>query len=145
VSYTLDRDGGMPGLVSASPDAVVLEVDGVRRRYRIHRVGDRAYVDSPLGSVTLTEVPRFTLPKPARTAGSLLAPMPATVGRVTVTVGQRVAAGDLLLTLEAMKMEHAVYAPDAGVVAELDVQPGSQVDTGTLLAVVTPDSPEESA
>ena len=49
------------------------------------------------------------------------------------------AAGDLLLTLEAMKMEHAVLAPEAGVLTELFVEPGRQVELGTLLAVVTPE------
>jgi propionyl-CoA carboxylase alpha chain len=49
-----------------------------------------------------------------------------------------VAAGDLLLTLEAMKLEHPVYAPEAGVVTELPVEIGTQVAAGTVLAVVTP-------
>ncbi|GAB3855959.1 hypothetical protein GCM10029963_51530 [Micromonospora andamanensis] len=59
-----------------------------------------------------------------------------------VEVGQRVAAGDLLLTLEAMKLEHPVLAPTAGLVTELPVPAGGQVDTDAVLAVVTPD--EES-
>ncbi|MDI5938456.1 acetyl-CoA carboxylase biotin carboxyl carrier protein subunit, partial [Micromonospora sp. DH15] len=63
--------------------------------------------------------------------------------RVHVEVGQRVAAGDLLLTLEAMKLEHPVLAPADGVVAELPVPAGGQVDTGAVLAVVT--TPEETA
>jgi propionyl-CoA carboxylase alpha chain len=54
--------------------------------------------------------------------------MPGAVGRVSVEVGQSVAAGDLLLTLEAMKMEHAVRAPESGVVTELLVEPGRQVE-----------------
>ena len=65
--------------------------------------------------------------------------MPGTVGRVAVVLGQPVSAGDLLLTLEAMKMEHAVHAPEAGIVTELFVEPGRQVELGTLLAVVTPE------
>jgi propionyl-CoA carboxylase alpha chain len=71
--------------------------------------------------------------------------MPAAVGRVAVTLGQAVAAGDLLLTLEAMKLEHAVYAPEAGVVTQLSVTPGQQVEAGAVLAVVSPlDSEEQS-
>jgi propionyl-CoA carboxylase alpha chain len=61
------------------------------------------------------------------------------VGRILVVPGQRVSAGDLLLTVEAMKLEHAVHAPAAGVVTDLRVGPGSQVETGTLLAILTPD------
>jgi pyruvate/2-oxoglutarate dehydrogenase complex dihydrolipoamide acyltransferase (E2) component len=56
-----------------------------------------------------------------------------------VTPGQRVSAGDLLLTLEAMKLEHPVHAPAAGIVAELPIAAGAQVDTGVVLAVITPD------
>jgi len=55
---------------------------------------------------------------------------------VHVEVGQQVTAGQLLLTLEAMKLEHPVLAPTDGVVAELPVPAGGQVETGTVLAVV---------
>jgi len=63
--------------------------------------------------------------------------MPGAVGRILVAVGDRVAADDVLLTLEAMKLEHAVRAPTDGVVDQLLVAPSDQVDTGSLLAVVT--------
>ncbi|NJC69166.1 biotin/lipoyl-binding protein [Planosporangium thailandense] len=142
IRYRLDRDGALvepPGiaLVSATPDRVVLSVDGVRRSYSVHRVGDVSYVDGPDGSVALTEAPRFPLPTPDATEGSLVAPLPGTVGRVLVTPGQPVAAGDLLLTLEAMKLEHPVYAPVDGVVADLRVEPGSQVERGAALLMIT--------
>jgi propionyl-CoA carboxylase alpha chain len=122
--------------VSASADRVVLDVSGVRLAYAVHRVGDVSYVDSSEGSVALVEVPRFPPPVPDALEGSLTAPVPGAVGRVLVVPGQRVAAGDLLLTVEAMKLEHPVHAPSAGVVTDLRVGPGSQVETGTLLAVI---------
>ena len=153
---TVDReDVGLPGavldnvsapvdhppvaVVSAAPDKVVLDVAGIRLSYDIHRVGDVSYVDSSEGSVTLAEVPRFPLPVAETQEGSLTAPLPGAIGRVLVVPGQRVSAGDLLLTVEAMKLEHAVHAPAAGVVTDLRVSPGAQVDTGAVLAVVTPD------
>ncbi|WP_027659797.1 ATP-binding protein [Salinispora fenicalii] len=126
-------------LVEAHPDRVVLEIAGVRRSYRVHRVGSEVFVDGPEGAVNLTELPRFPLPGAELAAGSLLAPLPGTVTRVQVELGQRVAAGDLLLTLEAMKLEHPVLAPADGVVAELPVPAGGQVETGAVLAVVNPD------
>ncbi|MGQ5259208.1 ATP-binding protein [Micromonospora sp. ZYX-F-536] len=124
-------------LVEAAPDRVVLDVDGVRRAYRVHRVGSEIFVDGPDGAASLTELPRFPLPTAELAAGSLLAPLPGAVTRVHVQVGQRVAAGDPLLTLEAMKLEHPVLAPTDGVVAELPVPAGGQVRTGAVLAVVT--------
>ena len=126
-------------LVSAAPDRVVLDVDGVRLAFAVHRVGDVSYVDGSEGSITLTEVPRFPEPKPGLAEGSLVAPLPGAIGRVLVVPGQRVDAGDLLLTLEAMKLEHPVHAPAAGVVAELPVSVGAQVDAGAVLAVLTPE------
>ncbi|MFE9201071.1 biotin carboxylase N-terminal domain-containing protein [Micromonospora sp. NPDC007230] len=123
-------------LVEAAPDRVVLDVGGVRRTFRVHRVGSAVFVDGPDGAASLTELPRLPLPTAELAAGSLLAPLPGTVTRVHVEVGQRVAAGDLLLTLEAMKLEHPVLAPADGVVVELPVPSGGQVDTGAVLAVV---------
>lgn len=125
-------------LIEASPERVVLEVAGVRRAYRVHRVGSEVFVDGPDSAARLVESPRFPLPGAALAAGSLLAPLPGAVTRVHVEVGQQVAAGDLLLTLEAMKLEHPVFAPTDGVVTELPVPPGGQVDTGAVLAVVNP-------
>jgi pyruvate carboxylase len=66
-------------------------------------------------------------------SGHVAAPMPGLVASVTVAPGERVAAGQKLLTLEAMKMESTVYAEKAGTVAEVLVQRGTQVDTGDLL------------
>ncbi|MFG3598476.1 ATP-binding protein [Micromonospora chersina] len=137
------QDGSAPDVtvVEAAPDRVVLDVDGTRRAFRVHRVGAEVFVDGPDGAATLTELPRFPLPTAELAAGSLLAPLPGAVTRVHVEVGQRVAAGDLLLTLEAMKLEHPVLAPTDGVVAELPVPAGGQVDTGAVLAVVTEEDP----
>ncbi|MDG4806666.1 biotin carboxylase N-terminal domain-containing protein [Micromonospora sp. WMMD1120] len=127
------------GLVEAAPDRVVLDVDGVRHAYRVHRVGSEVFVDGPDGAAALAELPRLPPPGTAVPAGSLLAPLPGAVTRVHVQVGQRVAAGDPLLTLEAMKLEHPVLAPIDGVVAELPVPTGGQVRTGAVLAVIEED------
>jgi 3-methylcrotonyl-CoA carboxylase alpha subunit len=68
--------------------------------------------------------------------GAILAPMPGKVIAVDVAEGQEVAAGERLMVLEAMKMEHALTAPFDGTVAELKVSAGSQVQVETLLARV---------
>ncbi|MEU4420014.1 biotin carboxylase N-terminal domain-containing protein [Actinoplanes sp. NPDC024001] len=126
-------------VVQASGDRVVLNVQGIRLTVLVHRVGDVSYVDSPEGSVALREISRFPLPAPEAAESSLIAPLPGAVRRVLVVPGQRVRAGELLLTLEAMKLEHPVHAPAAGVVASLPVHPGAEVDTGELLAVLDPE------
>ncbi|MFJ4101017.1 acetyl/propionyl/methylcrotonyl-CoA carboxylase subunit alpha [Amycolatopsis japonica] len=145
VGYGLGRDGlradGFEGveLVSAESGDVVLEVSGVRRKFTVARYGDTVYVDSPDGSIELGVVPRYTDPDAALAAGSLLAPMPGTVVRLAVEAGDTVKTGDPLLWLEAMKMEHRIAAPADGVVTELPVVVGQQVEVGTILAVVGDD------
>ena len=81
-------------------------------------------------------MPRFTDPADAVASGSLLAPMPGTVVGVLVEAGREVAAGDVVLVLEAMKMQHTVTAPHDGTVTEINVEPGAQVASGEVLAVV---------
>ncbi|GGT13749.1 ATP-binding protein [Streptomyces chromofuscus] len=77
-------------------------------------------------------------------ADSLTAPMPGTVTVVKVAVGDEVSAGQSLLVVEAMKMEHVISAPHAGTVAELDVSPGSTVAMDQVLAVITPTEEEQA-
>ncbi|MCE7008929.1 acetyl/propionyl-CoA carboxylase subunit alpha [Kibdelosporangium philippinense] len=144
VTYRHTRGGlvadGYPDLrlLSAEPDAVVLELAGVRRAFRVSVYPDVVCVDSPLGPVALTPAPRFTDPSSQAAPGSLLAPMPGTVVRVAVSAGDQVEQGQPLLWLEAMKMEHKITAPAAGTLSSLPVAAGQQVDLGAVLAVVTP-------
>ncbi|HUR15471.1 MAG TPA: biotin carboxylase N-terminal domain-containing protein [Mycobacteriales bacterium] len=117
------------------PSYADLTVGGVRRRYDV-ALGDVTHVDSSLGHSALVEDERFPVPGSALAAGSLVAPMPGTVIRVAVEVGDEVKAGDVLLVLEAMKMEHGIKADSDGTVGEVLVTSGQQVDAGAVLAVV---------
>jgi len=132
------RDGSAVGLVAATPDRVVLSVDGVEHAFDVARYGSPesqdVFVDSPLGPVRLIAEARFPDPDSAVAQGSLLAPMPGSVIRVGAAVGDKVKAGQPLIWLEAMKMEHTITAPGAGVLAELNVAAGQQVDVGAVLA-----------
>jgi acetyl/propionyl-CoA carboxylase alpha subunit len=132
-------------LVSATEDEVVLSVAGVERAFAVARYDDTIYVDSPLGSVRLTAMPRYPEPQAAAQPGSLLAPMPGAVVRVGVGVGDTVRAGQPVVWLEAMKMEHAISAPTDGVLVELAVTAGQQVDLGAVLARVEPASQQEGS
>jgi len=153
VAWWGGRDGYLvDGLtvVAASADRVVLERDGVRSSYDLVVSGlpgrEVVDVDSASGHVRFTRVPRFTDPAAAVASGSLLAPMPGTVVSVAVAKGDPVAAGQPVLVLEAMKMQHTVSAPHAGVVDRIDVEPGAQVAAGEVLAVVASDpAPEEES
>jgi propionyl-CoA carboxylase alpha chain len=148
VAYLWQRDGiavtaepGMaaPAVAAMAPGHVLLDVSGVRYRFDVARAGGVLWVDSPLGSVALAAVPR--LPEPAATAepGSLVAPMPGSVVRIEAAAGSRVGAGQPVLVLEAMKMEHQIAAPADGLVTEVRVAVGDQVQAGDVLATVTGD------
>lgn len=123
-------------VVAAGPTAVTLETDGTRTTYDVTVNAPAVDVDHPGGHVQLIRVPRFVDPADAVASGSLLAPMPGTVVKVAVEADQQVEAGDVVLVLEAMKMQHTVTAPAAGTVTEINVQPGAQVAAGEVLAVV---------
>jgi acetyl/propionyl-CoA carboxylase alpha subunit len=129
-------------LHGVTPTVVDLELEGVRRIIAVTMIGDAIYVDSSMGHTALAEIPRFRDAGGEAAAGSLLAPMPGTVVRVEVAVGDVVEAGATIMAIEAMKMEHAILAPRRGVVSELPVAIGMQVDSGTVLAVLGEESNE---
>ncbi|MFA7761322.1 acetyl-CoA carboxylase biotin carboxylase subunit [Streptomyces sp. NRRL S-448] len=127
-------------IITCTPDTVTIELDGVTHRF--------SHATSPEGTWLGRDADSWHVqhhdPVSAHGAASagadtLAAPMPGTVTVVKVAVGDKVAAGQSLLVVEAMKMEHVISAPHAGTVTELDVTPGSTVAMDQILAVVTPD------
>ncbi len=125
------------GSHTVTADQVAVTLDGVRHTF--HRAGDWLGRDGDAWQVRDHDPVAASLSGADRSgAGSLTAPMPGTVTVVKVAVGDQVAAGQSLLVVEAMKMEHVVSAPHAGTVAELDVTPGATVAMDQVLAVVTP-------
>ncbi len=134
-SFRFD-DGTTARIHAWSEDGIDAEIGGRRTWTRIRRAGDQLVVHGPHGDVSFTETPRFTLPGTEQTAGGFVAQMPGKVIELRVEVGDRVDAGDTLLVLEAMKMEHPLRTMDAGVVTEVLVAQGEQVEAGTLLLVV---------
>ncbi len=116
-----------------------IDFDTGGRRHRLHvlAAGDQVWVQGPDGDVALTAMPRFPGEERGEgVAGGLVAPMPGTVLAVHVTPGDTVAKGQLLMIVEAMKMEHRITAPQAGTVTEIRARPGDQVNGGDLLAVL---------
>ena len=118
------------------PPELTLEMDGVVRRARVVVDGDQVYCHSLAGSVHLSTQPRFPEEEVAVVAGACLAPMPGKIIAVRVSEGVEVRKGQVLVILEAMKMEHSVTAPTDGVVSQILAVEGEQVDADTLLAVV---------
>ena len=112
----------------------LIEINGNRQIAQVVGHGDRQI------SVFAERAWHFTLPDPLsllsagdETSDQILAPMPGQVKVVNVAEGETVVAGDVLLVLEAMKMEHALTAPESGSVEMLGCQLGDQVDVGAML------------
>ncbi|HEV7731550.1 MAG TPA: acetyl-CoA carboxylase biotin carboxylase subunit [Candidatus Binatia bacterium] len=135
--FTVTVGGATSEVRLHAADAV--EIDGVRRRYRVAAADDLVVVHSPLGTTTLRELPRFPPVRRDEVAGGCVAPMTGVVRAVHVAVGDRVAKGTVLLVLEAMKMEHEMVAQADGVVQEVRVEVGQMVDPDVVLVVVEAD------
>ncbi|QLH27001.1 biotin carboxylase N-terminal domain-containing protein [Streptomyces sp. Rer75] len=136
-------------LVGLDDGSVLLDLDGVTHRFRhvadgaSHWLGRSGDAWRVVGHDPIEETLRGGAA--AAHAGELTAPMPGTVTVVKAAVGDEVTAGQGLLVVEAMKMEHLISAPHDGTVTELEVIPGSTVAMDQLLAVVAPRETEERA
>ncbi|MFC8705396.1 acetyl-CoA carboxylase biotin carboxylase subunit [Streptomyces anulatus] len=128
---------GAPASATVTPDRVTVELDGTVGHF--HRSGDWLGRDGDTWHVQDHDPVEASLSGAGRSgADTLAAPMPGTVTVVKVAVGDTVEAGQSLLVVEAMKMEHVISAPHAGTVTELDVIAGATVAMDQILAVVAP-------
>jgi len=149
-----------------SPPVARLESEGIVRTiaiapaaptdrgWAVHPDGNAVFVDVDGRSVTISRGAPLDVDRAARSAAGqgaagasveLVAPMPGAVVAVHATPGASVEAGDPIVTLEAMKMEHSVAAPFAGIVSEIRVRQGDQVARGESLGVIDPAAPSSNA
>ncbi|MEV7459244.1 biotin carboxylase N-terminal domain-containing protein [Streptomyces rubiginosohelvolus] len=135
---------GAPATATVTADRVTVELDGAVGHF--HRSGDWLGRDGDAWHVQDHDPVEASLSGAGRSgADTLAAPMPGTVTVVKVAVGDEVEAGQSLLVVEAMKMEHVISAPHAGTVTELDVSAGATVAMDQVLAVVVPVADGEDA
>ncbi|MEU4921954.1 acetyl/propionyl/methylcrotonyl-CoA carboxylase subunit alpha [Streptomyces parvus] len=133
-----------PASATVTADRVTVELDGMAHHF--HRSGDWLGRDGDTWHVQDHDPVEASLSGAGRSgADTLAAPMPGTVTVVKVAVGDEVEAGQSLLVVEAMKMEHVISAPHAGTVTELDVTAGATVAMDQVLAVVVPAADGEDA
>ncbi len=153
VRYASRRDGrfdlGENGLASVydwSDRAIDVEIAGVRRRVRITEAGEHLYVQALRGTVDFAVVPRFVASGGVAVAtGGLSAPMPGVILDIRVALDQHVAAGDTLVVMEAMKMEHVITAPYEGTVSAILVTKDQQVERDSQLLTLEPDGHEATS
>ena len=123
-------------IYSSDEDGIDMIFDGKRHYSRVTVSKNNILVHMPFGDVMLELKPRFKMPGTEVTIGGLIAPMPGKVIDVKVKKGKKVKAGDTLIILEAMKMEHSIKASEDGTVSELLISVNDQVENGALLMVV---------
>jgi propionyl-CoA carboxylase alpha chain len=145
VSYRNKREGGfaiqvndrahVAKVLGHSATSIDVEIDGQRNTVAVTSLGERHLIHGPGGDLELRELPRYPMPERAGFKGGMLAPMPGKVLSIAVAEGAPVESGQLILILEAMKMEHRITAPADGVIKGLKVSEGDQVANGALLVV----------
>jgi propionyl-CoA carboxylase alpha chain len=132
------EDGPESRPASARPapgGRIAVEVGGIERTYAYARDGHSVWIGRE-GYVRRLALERQSLTDAGAGEGSLEAPMPGKVLSVEVANGDLVAAGDVLLILESMKMELQITAPQDGEVSGLSLTPGEQVAQGQALVAV---------
>jgi propionyl-CoA carboxylase alpha chain len=134
--YDIDGHRGEARIIRSGEGRMELEIDGVQRTLSVVSDGLQHWVQSATGEVRLVEVPRFPEPELEHIAGGYAAPMPGNIVAVNVEPGQRVSAGQVLVVVEAMKMEHLITCTEDGIVTEVRVTVGAQVEAGQVLLVV---------
>ena len=145
IYYMCNRDGSFTVdsqhevvLHDWSESAVDIEIDGIRTLSSVSMDGDQLLVQCLGGNKLLIIQPRFKSSYDQEQQGSLVSPMPGKVVELKVKQGDRVKAGDNLLMIEAMKMNHIVKANEDGIIAELFVQENDQLDYGAVLMIIEP-------
>ena len=130
---------GKIGIIhSADEYGIDAEFNGKRHYSRITIKDNNILVHMPFGDVNLEIKPRFVMPGSENIQGSLSAPMPGKVIALNVKKGSKVKAGDVLVILEAMKMEHSIKALEDGVVSKILISKNDQVENGAPLMIVDP-------
>jgi acetyl-CoA carboxylase biotin carboxylase subunit len=139
-AYELSVDGEqtVARSLGVTDGAQSVEEAGHIYRGRVVVEGRRIHVLTDGCSLTFEERSRFPIVGAAEQQGACVAPMPGKVVSVEVSVGDIARAGQVLVRMEAMKMEHAVCATTEGTVREIRVSVGEQVTADALLVIVAP-------
>jgi propionyl-CoA carboxylase alpha chain len=109
---------------------------GITSVVSVTQVGDSFWANSTGGQTLWEVVPRFIVPSGVAAGGGTTAPVPGRVVAVTVAAGDSVESGQVLVVLEAMKMEHSIRAAAPATVAEVRVSTGDQVEARQVLVVL---------
>ena len=143
VAYHSNRDGSftLNGIDQTnvhrhSPIDIDIDINDVRSTHLVTREKNEIFIQMDRGTAHLSIIPHFIPPGTNEVADGLVSPMPGVVLDIRVQVGDTVEAGQILLVLEAMKMEHHINAPEEGTITEIFVAVGQQIEQGVVMMVI---------
>ena len=142
VKYKLNKDnlyevmGSVCKIYHCDSFGIDIQIESHRFYAHITEAGSEIVINMPFGDVNVSVLPRFIEPGNDIPEGGLIAPMPGKVIDVKVKKGSKVKAGDTLVIIEAMKMEHSIKATESGKIAKVMIQLNDQVDNGATLLVL---------
>ena len=142
VKYKLNKDnlyevmGSICKIYHCDSFGIDIQIDSHRFYAHITEACSEIVINMPFGDVNASVLPRFIEPGNDIPEGGLIAPMPGKVIDVKVKKGSKVKAGDTLVIIEAMKMEHSIKATETGKIAKVMIQLNDQVDNGATLLVL---------
>ena len=142
VKYKLNKDslyevmGSICEIYDCDSAGIDVEINSHRFYAHVTQAGSEIFINMPFGDVNASVLPRFLEPGNDVPEGGLIAPMPGKVIDVKIKKGSKVKAGDTLVIIEAMKMEHAIKATETGKIAKVMIKLNDQVDNGATLLVL---------
>ena len=142
VKYKLNKDnfyevmGSICKIYHCDSFGIDIQIDSHRFYAHITEACSEIVINMPFGDINASVLPRFIEPGNDIPEGGLIAPMPGKVIDVKVKKGSKVKAGDTLVIIEAMKMEHSIKATETGKIAKVMIQLNDQVDNGATLLVL---------
>ena len=158
--YVIQEEQHTIRIIPISADQVTLEQNDLAVTWRVHLVGNTLHIDdgkqrrqvmvesfenkrmiyTESGPMTVERFDSQVASIDNTTRGQLTAPMPATVVAIMKAIGDQIKAGDSLMVLEAMKMEHTIHAPADGLLTDIFYDIGAQVNEGAQLVAIEIDT-----
>ena len=135
-NFSFEETSHVVTVIDSGNGSVEIDIDGQRSQYTLDKIGEEWLVHSTFCDFEFKELPRYPISSSDDFGGGLVAPMPGAILSIDIKPGDTVKKGDVLVILEAMKMEHRITAPRDGIVGSVQTAVGEQVENEQLLVTL---------
>ena len=135
-NFSFEETSHVVTVIDSGYGSVEIDIDGQRSQYTLDKIGEEWLVHSTFCDFEFKELPRYPISSLDEFGGGLVAPMPGAILSIDIKPGDTVKKGDVLVILEAMKMEHRITAPRDGIVGSVQTEVGEQVENEQLLVTL---------